>query len=206
MTRHSRYSKDDEANAAHFGMKVVKHDEGHLAVDWGSHRSQQLRFQKLNEMLSIGCGSSLVDVGCGLAGFLDYLNENQIEVAYTGIDVSEEMISRCRKRYPDSDFLTGSFLDLGEIRADLLVASGIFNLRTSHPFEFLQETVEQMYQSCNKGIAFNCLSSRATKQESGEFHVDPEQVLELCRQMGADVTLDHSYLPHDFTIALKKPS
>ncbi|MDG2094645.1 MAG: class I SAM-dependent methyltransferase [Phycisphaerales bacterium] len=206
MTGDSRFSKDDEANAAHFGMKVAKHDKGHLAVDWGSRRSQQLRFQKLKEMLSIRDGNSIIDVGCGLAGFLDYLNDRQINVDYTGIDVSEEMISRCRSRYPNNDFLTGSFLNLGKIKADLVVASGIFNLRTNHPFDFLQETVLRMYESCNRRIAFNCLSSRAENKEPGEFHVDPEKVLDMCQQLEGDVVLDHSYLPHDFTIAIKKPS
>ncbi len=206
MTGDSRFSQDDEANALHFGMKAAKHDKGHLAVDWGSRRSQQLRFQKLEQMLSIRAGDSLVDVGCGLAGFLEYLNDRRIDVDYIGIDLSEEMISRCRSRYPTADFITGSFLDLDEIRGDFVVASGIFNLRTTYPLEFLRETVLRMYESCGRGMAFNCLSSRAENKEPGEFHADPEKVLDMCRQLEGDSVLDHSYLPHDFTIAIKKPA
>ena len=206
MTLNPKFGKDDEANAAHFSSKVVEHEQGHLAVDWGSRRSQQLRFETLYRMLAIREGCSIVDVGCGLAGFLEYLAANGVRVDYTGVDLSTEMISRCRARFPEARFVTGSFLDLPETRADHLVASGIFNLRTEHPWDFLQETVSLMYRSCNEGVAFNCLSTRATHRQPGEFHVDPERALRMCRQLGPDVTLDHSYLAHDFTIALKKPS
>ena len=204
MSKHSQFNEDDRLNAAHFDSKVAAHELGHLAVDWGSRSSQNARFERLLAMLSIKPGDSVLDVGCGVAGFYEYLISRDVDAAYCGIDVSEQMIRRCRNRHPGSTFHHGSYLQENLPQFDFLVASGIFNLRQTDPYAFLHTMIKAMYDSCLKGIAFNCLSSYAGRCEPGEFHADPVAVLEHCHNLGGLIRYDHSYLPHDFTIAIMK--
>ena len=127
-----------------------------------------------------------------------------VRVDYRGIDVSDEMIRICRERHADHEFHLGSILEAKLPQFDTLVASGIFNRRQQKPEDFLMATVETMFRLCNRGIAFNCLSTHADKHEPGEFHADPLAVIARCQSLTTHIRYDHSYLPHDFTIALMK--
>lgn len=49
-------------------------------------------------------GIRVLDVGCAVGGFCALLRELQPDVQYTGVDISETMISEARRRYPDSRF------------------------------------------------------------------------------------------------------
>lgn len=196
------YRDDDRRNAAYFDEAARKHGTGHRAVDWGSAHSQQLRFNRLTKLLNPQPGQRLLDVGCGISDYLRQLNEIGLDVDYTGIDISDEMIRRSMETWPDATFFQGSILELELDRFDLAVASGIFNLRQDDPMGFLIATVHHMYDLCDIGIAFNCLSTRADNMTEGEFHVDPDKLQEQLSQVAGTVILDHDYLPHDFTIAM----
>ena len=205
MTQHSKntnYREDDRRNAAYFDETARKHGEGHRAVDWGSAHSQQLRFDCLTQLLNPKNGHRILDVGCGISDYLRHLTNLDLEINYTGIDISDEMIRRSREAWPNATFLHGSILELELDRYDLAVASGIFNLRQDDPMGFLVATVQRMYELCDVGIAFNCLSTQASKKTEGEFHVDPDALQKELSQIAGTVVLDHGYLPHDFTIAM----
>lgn len=200
----SPYREDDASIAAHFDRTAREHKYGFRAVDWGSERSQFLRFDRLTSMLPIDEGCSVLDVGCGIGGFLAYLNGQPIKVDYTGVDVSMEMIRICKEKFPQCTFHCASFLDIDLGMFDFVVASGTFNLRSVAPEAFLRDCVQRMFLTCRRGIGFNCLSAMADRREDGEFHADPTAVLEACHGLTRRVRYDHSYLPHDFTIALLK--
>ena len=57
----------------------------------------------LRRHLGIGAGSLVLDVGCGFGDFLTYLRDNGIEPRYTGIDICEPMVRRCRERFEGGD-------------------------------------------------------------------------------------------------------
>ncbi len=61
--------------------------------------------RRLAKRLAIGTGQKVLDVGCGLGGWLTAVAERDAAVA--GIDLSEKAIEACRNHLPAGDFHCG---------------------------------------------------------------------------------------------------
>ena len=78
--------------------KVRRFGYDHRGLGFRSRSSQERRFEAL---LGLGDfhGRTLLDVGCGFGDFLQFLEERGIRPSYTGLDICEPMIRRCRERF-----------------------------------------------------------------------------------------------------------
>lgn len=202
--RAGRYSwiADDDRNRDYYDQRVQQYGNDPRAADWGSQESQRLRFQVLASTGSME-GCSVLDVGCGTGEFLAWLMEKNVQVDYTGIDISPGMVETAGIRFPSARFLEGSVSDLGgklSRQFDHVFSSGIFTYRREKPGQFLHHAVAQMYSACLMSLAFNALSGWGDEKEKGEFYPDPLETLEYCRTLTPWVTLRHDYHSRDFTI------
>lgn len=183
----------------HYVPLLAAHGPSFRAVDWGSSRSQALRFRVLLE----GVGSprgSLLDVGCGVGHLAGHLAKRGPVAGYLGIDALPEMVTKAKRRFPGRRFEVGDILDASVAwRADHVLASGIFTFADER---LMRRSIVAMYAACRRAVAFNALSAWATRGKSGEFRADPLATLEFCRRLTPKVTLRHDYLPHDFTVYL----
>lgn len=196
------WRKDDERNTLFYTERIKRHGIDVRSLDWGSRESQRLRFSVLAQVgpLNTAC---ILDVGCGMGDFFSWLKEKGVQAQYTGIDITPKMIEIARRQFPDASFEVTSLLEYANNvtqEYDYVIASGIFTHRTTGPVEFLKESARQMYNSCKKGVSFNCLSIWAPLKEQGEFYADPLETVSFCRSITPWVVLRHDYLPHDFTI------
>jgi len=53
-----------------------------------------------------------LDIGCGTGTFLDMLRKEQPEAKLFGLDVSERMLERAKKKHPEIRFVKGSATDI----------------------------------------------------------------------------------------------
>ncbi|WP_299395032.1 trans-aconitate 2-methyltransferase [Pelagibius sp.] len=201
-------TQDDDRNTVDvFSSSLREHGQSFRALNWGSEEGQANRFRILCE-IGIGDGDSVLDVGCGLGDLYGHLQRSGIGASYTGLDITPDMISTARQRFPDAAFREGSLLGTAEpplAQVDYVLASGIFYLRRARPFEHLQSSVRRMFDLCHKGVAFNCLSSWGDAAGgSDEYREDPAQCLEFCRTVSPWAVLRHDYHPGDFTIYLRR--
>lgn len=200
-------NQDDDRNIALYSSLLQKHGNNFQALNWGSEKSQKLRFSIL-EKIGIKKGDSVLDLGCGLGDLYQWFEDNKKKIIYTGMDITPDMIKGARERFPRSNFTEGTLTsnDL-EVRKkyDFVVASGIFTYRQQQPVVFLNETVKEMYRRAVKGIAFNCLSNWGEDQDQDEFYADPIETLNYCRTLSNRVLFRHDYHQGDFTIYLYKP-
>lgn len=192
-------SENERDRCTHYYMPLLeKHSYTHEAVGWGSSASQQCRFRVLTCVTENLQGVSILDVGCGLGHFARYLQENNVQCNYLGVDHLPEMVSRARKNHPNLLFQTGDIDSLPESKKfDYAFASGIFTFST---FELMQETIRKIFLQTRYAFAFNSLSGWAQEKEAGEFYADPLSTLHFCRSLTPWVVLRHDYMPHDFTI------
>lgn len=194
---------DDLATVRLFESLVSRHEYSVQSLNWGSERSQYLRFQVLAAIGHLS-GTRILDVGCGLGDLYFWLRARGITVSYTGIDITPAMIERASKRLPDIQLCNHTVFEeaaLGK-RYDYVFSSGIFYLRQHEPVRYMQDSVRAMFEIAEKGVAFNSLSSWSPQQEAGEFYADPIQTLEFCRTLTPQVALRHDYHPGDFSIYL----
>jgi SAM-dependent methyltransferase len=185
-----------------FDARVRRFGHDLQAIDYGRRESQLARFAVLAEALPLA-GRSVLDVGCGLADFADYLAARVPDAEYAGVDISAAMIAEARRLRPHLDLRR---LDiLGEDAGgpyDLVVANGIFYLLGDDAETIMQRLVGQLFALCREAVVFTSLSAWAPAQEPGEFYADPLRVLDFCRKLTPHVVLRHDYLAHDFAVYL----
>ena len=197
-------SLPDFATARWYEDKVRRFGYDHRGLGFGSRSSQEKRFEAL---LALGDfdGRRLLDVGCGFGDFLRFLRDRGIRPDYTGLDICEPMVSRCRERFEGSGarFVAADVLEhTPEDTYDFVVASGIFGLDSPGVRERIAPTLERMCGWATAGCAANFLSTRAAVQAEARVYVDPCEVLEMGLALTPAARLDHSYLPNDFTLYL----
>jgi SAM-dependent methyltransferase len=199
-------SSQPEDTALWYADKVRTYGFDHRGLGFGRKSSQDKRFEA---MLALGDfdGARVLDVGCGFGDFLAFLNDRGVEPSYTGLDICEPMVERCRERFPRgaARFLVGDALDFepGE-PFDYVVASGLFGLDSVGARERIRPTLERLFAWARIGAAVNFLSTQTPTPAEARIYVDPCKALEAALSLTPAVRIDHTYLPNDFTLLLYK--
>jgi SAM-dependent methyltransferase len=197
-------SLQPEHAARWYEDKVRRYGYDHRGLGFRTRSSQEKRFEAL---LALGDfhGRRILDVGCGFGDFLAFLVERDIHPLYTGLDVCEPMVERCRQRFPAGAgrFLADDVL-MHEVDQsyDYVVASGLFGLDAPGARERVVPSLERMFHWCRLGLAVNFLSARYAKQVEGRVYVEPGEALAAAFALTPAVRMDHNYLPNDFTLHL----
>ncbi|MDQ6998022.1 MAG: class I SAM-dependent methyltransferase [Mariprofundus sp.] len=174
------------------------------ALYWSSREIQETRFRVLSE-IGIETGDSLLDVGCGFADFKSWIEEQGRAVAFTGIDLSPDLIRVAKEKHPDAKLLCGELFDFHfEAQSfDWVILSGAMNEQLHDQGEYARKMIASMFALCGKGLAFNMLDARTLKAHDLQS-VEPQEMLEYCQSLCADVQLRDDYLPNDFTIYMRR--
>ena len=147
----------------------------------------------------------MLDVGCGHGDFYGFLKKQGMEVDYTGIDLSANMIEVATKKYPKATFQKQN---LFEINApfDWVVASGILAYVHGDTWAYIRLVIQKMLSLANAGIALNALSSATPDDERmpAFFYVDPARFLREGEALAHRSEIDQNYLPNDVTLRLLK--
>lgn len=187
-----------------YADKVREHGYDHRGLGFRTRSAQEKRFEALAAIGDFD-GKRLLDVGCGFGDFLGFLHARGVKPVYTGIDICEPMVRRCRERFGmgAGRFLVADVLSYApDEQYDFVVASGIFGLDAKGTRERIQPTIERMFSWSREAAAANFLSARSPQPVAGRVYVDPAEMLDLGFRLTPAVTLDHAYLPNDFTLCL----
>ena len=197
--------------AAYYSEKLAQHGETPRGVDWNGEESQELRFEQLCKIIDGRDQFSLNDLGCGYGALNDFLSGRYSGFSYSGIDVSESMISSAEERHrgqPKARFLVASQPDS---IADYGVASGIFNVRLGRLDAewraYLEATLDILDRTSRLGFSFNCLTSYSDEEKMRDnlYYADPCALFDLCKQRySRNVALLHDYRLYEFTILVRK--
>jgi ubiquinone/menaquinone biosynthesis C-methylase UbiE len=204
MSKLAAQNPEHERIVAFYTDLVNQFGSDFRALGWGSRKSQELRFAVLSQIGPLE-GTSVLDVGCGLADLLAYFHQKEFHLDYTGYDLTPDMITLAKQRFPKNSFHVKDILrDLPceSARFDYVFASGIFSLRQKNSLAYLQAMAQRMFALCRQGVAFNTLSTQAPEQHPNEFYADPGEVLKICLDITPRVVIRHDYMVHDFTIYL----
>jgi SAM-dependent methyltransferase len=197
---------DESSIRQWYGELARAHGADPRGVGWNRRESQHRRFEALCRLGDFD-GKRVLDVGCGFGELLAFLRERGASPEYTGVDLCPDMIEGCRNRFGNgasgARFLETDVLGWAtDERFDYVVASGIFGLGSARVAERVAPTLEKLVSLARVGVGVNFLSARATRQAPERFYANPAEILELGFACAPAVTLDHSYLPNDFTLRL----
>jgi SAM-dependent methyltransferase len=192
----------------YYSARFVEHGATARGVDWNGEESQRVRFRELLRIAAGRRAFSLNDVGCGYGALVDFLEQELLDVQYTGFDLSRPMIDHAQERHPTRAFV----LDADALPvADYTVASGIFNVKLDTSDEewtpYVLETVRMMSDHSRRGFAFNVLTSYSDPERCRPdlYYGDPAFFFDVCkRSYSRDVALLHDYGLWEWTILVRK--
>ena len=172
------------------------------SVGWGNKETQELRFKVLSEIGDLE-GTSVCDLGSGFGDMYHYLTGHFKGVQYTGIDISERLLSQARLSCPQGNFVYRDILSKPLNREyDYILCSGALNLKIEDHEQFVEQMLTIMFQGCRRGVAINFLSTYVDFQVERNFHFSPEKALTLGKKLTRYVALRHEYPLYEFTLYL----
>lgn len=178
-------------------------------VDWPNLEDLETRFR----IMASGVPATdepvrLLDVGCGVGLFLDYLMENVVPGTwtYTGLDISAAMIDQARGRHPHARFLRRDLIadpDLGETH-DFAILNGVFTVKRDLPQAameaFVQALLTAVWPHCRLGLAFNVMSVHLDYPREDLFHWPIDDAVAFAtRALSREVRVRADYGLYEYT-------
>ena len=189
---------------------VAEHGGTFDATLWQSKEGQRLRFQTFCDFVDF-TDTSILDVGCGIGDFAEYLLQNNIMFhSFHGIDAMDAMIETATNRnLPRTTFETVDVFKNQTLFSgyDWITYSGTLNAMEE---ESAMGLIDCSFKSCNKGVALNFLSNRSGRDPKEEdltpaSRFDTIAWVDHALLLTTSVEFTQSYLDgHDATIVLKK--
>src|SRR6266481_4036431 len=163
----------------HFRKRLETYGDDVRAL-WNSAASQMARFDVLLQVGGLS-GKAVLDVGCGFGDLIAFLDQKGIGVAaYSGIDLSPEMIAIAREKHPRAQFECRDLLEqpFDPESFDVVLGSGLFFL--PHPLwdAYVAAYVGSMFACCRQAVAVNFLSAHSSKKDPESYYAAPHEVLE----------------------------
>lgn len=193
-------------------------DRGELNLSgWSRDFSQKLRWETNLRMMEAFLGwletkgpLAVVDFGCGTGGFLHFLMSNHVKVSkYYGIEMREDALSALK--------LASAKMKLGNVIAamneipeefvvqtDVLVCNAAYGFKEQSPHRDLTKLKEVFKPRVMVVDFFSELRPYEPELDSGYLAYHPHVLTEkLCSILGTTrFILDHSMMPHAFTLGL----
>jgi SAM-dependent methyltransferase len=200
-----------EAVERYYSGRFAEHGATARGVDWNSAESQEIRFAQLARACPADRPFTLLDYGCGYGALLPYLRERGFAVEYTGFDLAPGMLEHARARFagePAARFVGPQ--DALE-PADVVVASGIFNVRLDVDapswHAYVTSTVHRLAALSRRAFAFNCLTSYSDPERMRDdlSYGDGPAFFDLAkREIAPSVALLHDYGLWEWTLIVRK--
>ena len=167
------------------------------AVQFRDKSSHLARFQLLKE---ISCDlGSVLDIGAGLAHFYTYLREHGFEGRYLGLEFVEQFVESANRLMADDKFAEVRHFDVrsGEFPMgfDYGFVSGVFNNARENSDDFMYNTLKKLWTVCEKGMAFNILSTYVEYFDSELVYVNPEKMFKFLKcDLQGHIVMHHDYI------------
>lgn len=202
--------------ANHYDDCFKKYGPTHLGVDWPNYDDLLLRYNVMYELMTMGNesdikNSSLLDFGCGFAGFMDWmLAKNKTIPSYAGLDINKSFYDYCVPKYPNSDFFNLDILVDNSIpEYDYIICNGTFTEKRELSYDdmliFFKSAVEKLWNKTKKGMAFNVMSKIVDWERDDLFHVSFDDLAWFLKQnISRDFIIRSDYKLYEYTVYVYK--
>ena len=178
---------------------LKKYGQSAKGLNWHDKYSQIKRFEIITNLLEpdLKENNTVIDAGCGFADFYLYLSKEH-NINYTGYEIVDENIKLAKKnskqRILKKDILTDK-LDY----SDFYIASGSMNILSRFETYLF---IERCFTHAKKGFVFNLPYGKDQSRNFNYFL--PQEIKRFAKKFDCKIITKTGYLPHDFTIYLKK--
>jgi SAM-dependent methyltransferase len=197
------YNSYKEKNNAFFDKLINDAADEHSAIG-NSKASHEKRFLKILDIGDLR-NKNVLDVGCGLGAFYSFLKLKNISVNYVGYDINEKMLTAASRNYPE---IADKFKNVDVIENvikdefDYSISVGPLNLNMDKQtnYEITFKLLDSLFKLSKIGFALSMTSIMSRKKDDNTFYYDPSLIVNHISKYCNNYRIDHSYLPHDFTV------
>lgn len=194
-----------------YGACLAQHGDTYRGVDWPKAEHVDIRYQV---MLDVIRGDSphvsLLDFGCGLSHLYEYMLKRQLTyIEYAGLDILEEFIAVCRKKFPSVPYYHMNVLTEGDSlpEFDYIVMNGVFTdkvpLSYAEMLEYFSAVLRKVYCKARVGLAFNVMSSHVDWERDDLFHLPLDTMAAfVIKEFGRDFIIRNDYGLYEYTTYL----
>jgi SAM-dependent methyltransferase len=200
--------------ADHYKECFLKHGDNHLGVDWPNKEDTIKRHEvmydiikedntKINEV-------TILDFGCGLGHFYEWLLTKDIRPHYYGLDINTEFYNACKMKYPNNTFYNLDILTTEELPTfDYIIINGVFtekkDLTQKEMMNFFKSVIKKLWDKCNKGLSFNLMSKHVDWEREDLFHVSLDELGWFLKDnLSRNFTIRNDYKLYEYTTYVYK--
>jgi SAM-dependent methyltransferase len=214
-TKHEEALPDYRSIAAHYEQCLERYGSNHMGMDWPNLVDLKRRFSVMLGVVSQSEGRlfSLLDVGCGVGLLLDYIKDSDSEhsCAYTGLDISEQMVHTARQRHPETPFVIQDIIasPLPDSSYDYIVMNGVLtekvSLSQADMEAYAKRIIVAAFNAASKGIAFNIMSSHVDWERDELFHWPLDEAVGfMVKACSRNIVVRMDYGLYEYTVYLYK--
>lgn len=215
MIDHKLIKQSENVLNQRYSNRLKKFGNDPRTLGWDNKSNQRARFKIAAESLNMK-NFSILDVGCGLADFHDYLQDENINVSsYSGIDINSELIDACREKNPGAkEFIVGNLLTrtIPPESYDIVTMFGLLNFKFKEfqNASFAEEMIYKGFKLARHALVIDMLSNKTDSQyplEDFVYYYEPSKILDLALSLTPHVHMRHDYasIPQrEFLMVLRK--
>ena len=197
---------DYRSLARHYESCLLAHGDTHRGVDWPNQDDANTRYRVMLEVTKGHRQPHVLDLGCGAAHLLDYVQRENLSLSYTGVDISPAFIELCRRKHPTAPFYCVDVLqdkiDAGPF--DFVIMNGVFTekraLSADDMFQFMSAMLKAAFDLTSVGLAFNVMSKHVDWERDDLFHVPFDRLTTfLCHNLSRHFMVRHDYGLYEYT-------
>jgi SAM-dependent methyltransferase len=195
--------------AEHYDNCFKQHGDNNLGVDWPNYKDTLTRYKVMYDI--VDDYSHILDFGCGLGHFYDWIKANNKIVSYSGLDINKGFYDTCKAKYPEVNFYYSDILkdDNFTPKFDYIIVNGVFTekqgLSQEEMWDFFKSIMIKLWDKCDKGIAFNLMSKHVDWEREDLFHMGFDELgWFLKKNLSRNFTIRNDYKLYEYTTYVYK--
>ena len=184
-------------------------------ADWPNDVDALARYKVMLDVIKENEEVTLLDFGCGTGLMYQYLLDHKdlySKVNYSGLEISNKIISKSKLKYPDVPFYSFDILDydLSSFKNfDYAILNGVFtekiNLTSHEMWDYFQKLITVIFSKVDKGIAFNVMSKAVDWERDDLFHVSTDTLINfMTKKLSRNFVIRNDYGLFEYTVYLYK--
>lgn len=200
----------------HYEKCLEAHGDTYKGADWPNEHDALKRYGVMLDIINkTSKETTLLDFGCGTGHLYEYILKNQIKysnIKYSGLDISEKLISIGKTKYPYGDFYCLDILndDTSILKMfDYAVLNGVFtekiNLTFDEMWKYFRLIVPLVFNKINEGLAFNVMSKAVDWEREDLFHLSTDLLINfLTKDLTRNFVIRNDYGLYEYTVYIYK--
>ena len=206
MSENNRILKTDDLEYVknRYNRRIEQHGATFESLNSGNWEKQEARYQVHTNAI-VTENAHVLDIGCGLGMYYQYLNQKGVMVKYTGYDIMQPYIDTANEHFSEATFECRNIFEEGiEGKFDTIVMSQVLNnkYKKSDNEKVMKEAIKLAFEHSNVSISIDMMSNYVDYKNEDLYYYSPESIFEYAKSLTRRVSLRHDYRAFEFCIQL----